>query len=68
MTKKRIRLKLIRELNGLKQKEIAGLLGIDPSLVSRWEKGDRNINTEHKRRLSEILNADKEALFKEDFA
>jgi len=67
MTEKRIKLKLIRKLNGLKQKEIAGLLGVDPSLVSRWEKGDRNINTEHKRRLSEILNADQKALFKEDF-
>jgi transcriptional regulator with XRE-family HTH domain len=31
----------IRELAGLSQQEIAGLVGVTPAAVSRWEAGDR---------------------------
>lgn len=37
------RMKKIRKKNGLSQKEVAGLIGVSPGAVCRWEKGDREI-------------------------
>lgn len=36
-------MKKIRKKNGLSQKEVAGLIGVSPGAVCRWEKGDREI-------------------------
>jgi transcriptional regulator with XRE-family HTH domain len=36
-------LKKARERKGLRQKELAEMLFVDPSLVSRWEKDERKI-------------------------
>lgn len=36
-------LKRARERKGLRQKELAEMLYVDPSLVCRWEKGQRKV-------------------------
>ncbi len=62
----RHKLRFTRELMGLKQGQIAKFLGIDASLVSRWEKGSRNPNSEHRKKLAELLRVDDpERLFRE---
>ena len=36
-------LKKVRESKGLTQKQLADMLYVDPSLVCRWEKGQRKV-------------------------
>lgn len=44
-----MRLKTIRQEKNIKQKELANAIGVSPSLVSKWEKGTRqlDLNTAH---------------------
>ena len=48
-------LKKARESKGLTQKQLAEMLYVDPSLVCRWEKGQREIPLVTMVQLMEIL-------------
>jgi transcriptional regulator with XRE-family HTH domain len=48
-------LKRARERKGLRQKELAEMLYVDPSLVCRWEKGQRRIMADELITILEIL-------------
>ena len=48
-------LKRARERKGLRQRELAELLYVDPSLVCRWEKGQRRIMADELITILEIL-------------
>lgn len=45
------RLKAYRKLHGLSQKRLAGLMGVDPSTVWHWERGQSRPNRGHFRRI-----------------
>ncbi len=46
------RLKELRKQSGLAQKYIAEYLGVDQSLIARYESGDRNMTTETLEKLA----------------
>jgi transcriptional regulator with XRE-family HTH domain len=48
-------LKRARESKGLTQKQLAEMLYVDPSLVCRWEKGQRRIMADELITILEIL-------------
>ena len=48
-------IKKARESKGLTQKQLAEMLYVDPSLVCRWEKGQREIPLVTMVQLMEIL-------------
>lgn len=48
-------LKRARERAGLTQKQLAEMLYVDPSLVCRWEKGQRRIMADELITILEIL-------------
>ena len=48
-------LKNARESKGLTQKQLAEMLYVDPSLVCRWEKGQRRIMADELITILEIL-------------
>lgn len=48
-------LKKARESKGLTQKQLAEMLYVDPSLVCRWEKGQRRISLDELTVILEIL-------------
>jgi transcriptional regulator with XRE-family HTH domain len=48
-------LKRVRERAGLTQKQLAEILYVDPSLVCRWEKGQRRIMADELITILEIL-------------
>jgi transcriptional regulator with XRE-family HTH domain len=48
-------LKRVRERAGLTQKQLAEMLYVDPSLVCRWEKGQRRIMADELITILEIL-------------
>ena len=50
-----MRLKTVREAKKIKQKELADAIGVSPSLVSKWEKGTRQIDLETAFRISRYL-------------
>lgn len=52
------RLRAIRIANGLKQNEIASLLGVEPPYWSRWERGHRPIPLPEAARLTELFDVD----------
>lgn len=48
-------LKRARERKGLTQKELAEILYVDPSLVCRWEKGQKGISLHHAPLILDVL-------------
>lgn len=48
-------LKRARESKGVTQKQLAEMLYVDPSLVCRWEKGQRRIMADELITILEIL-------------
>ena len=52
------RLKELREKNGLTQEQVANYLGVDQSLITRIEKGERNIQVSHLEALSSLYGCD----------
>lgn len=48
-------LKRARERAGMTQKQLAEMLYVDPSLVCRWEKGQRRIMADELITILEIL-------------
>lgn len=57
-------LKKARESKGLTQKQLAEMLYVDPSLVCRWEKGQREIPLVTLVTVSDILEIDIDKLIK----
>jgi transcriptional regulator with XRE-family HTH domain len=55
-------LKMIRNIYGLKQKELALKTGLSFSLISAIERGERNINYESDRRIRSSLNLSDEII------
>lgn len=51
-------LKRARERKGLRQSELAEMLYVDPSLVSKWEKGQRKVSLEAFAKIKEVLEID----------
>lgn len=51
----RFELKKIREENGLKQSELARLLNVDASMISKYESGARGIDIEFLNRIADCL-------------
>ena len=51
-----MRLKVIRQQKNIKQKELADAIGVSPSLVSKWEKGTRQLDLSTAFQISRYLN------------
>lgn len=49
-------LKEFRKRSGLTQVEVAESLGVDSTMVSKWERGHNPISEQHIVRLSKLLN------------
>lgn len=62
---KRMRLKIIRQQKNIKQKELADAVGVSPSLVSKWEKGIRQIDLETAYTIAKFLNIKIDELMEE---
>lgn len=50
------RLRHHRQRRGQSQKELAAVLGIDPSILSWWERGEREPTGELRNRVDNVLN------------
>lgn len=46
------RLRLLREQKGLNQKQLAATVGLDDATISHLERGERDVNLNHARKLS----------------
>ena len=57
---KNLFLKELIKRRGFRQYEIARLIGIDESLISKHITGARELNNERKERIAKILNVGKE--------
>ena len=51
-------LKELREKNGFTQEQIAAYLGLDQSLIAKYESGDRHIKLIHINKLSVLYGCD----------
>lgn len=49
------KIKCLREASGITQRQLAEYLSVDQSMVSKYEAGERSINSEMLRRLSEVF-------------
>lgn len=49
-------IKFLRKTMGLKAKELASMMGVDPSTVSRWENGAKEIGESNDRLLRTIFS------------
>lgn len=56
------RIKELREEQGLLQRQLAAALGVDVSMLSKIERGDRRAKREHVVILAQQLNASEEEL------
>lgn len=43
-----------RQRKGLNQTQVAVLLGVDPAMVSRWERGERAPSLQHAKTIMEV--------------
>lgn len=57
-----VKIKTLREEQHLYLRQVAAHLEIDTALISKIEKGVRNLKKEHIAKLAEVLNADQEEL------
>jgi transcriptional regulator with XRE-family HTH domain len=48
--------KVHREAAGLSQRQLAAKMGVSPSLVAAWEKGDRKLNAAQEALLTVVLD------------
>lgn len=49
------KIKLLRESNGLEQKTLAAMLGVETSIISRWENGNRKPSKSNLKKLAEAF-------------
>ena len=57
-----VKIKMLREQKHLYLRQVAARLEIDTALISKIEKGVRNLKKEQIPKLAEVLNTDKEKL------
>jgi len=60
------RIKSLRENSGLTQGQVAGYLGVDQSLVSRFEKNERQLSTDMLDKISGLYGCPIEYLVSEN--
>jgi transcriptional regulator with XRE-family HTH domain len=58
-------LKFLREQKHMSQKELADALGVQPTSISRYERGVRKLSVEKAKRIAEILGVDWTCLYNE---
>ncbi len=51
----REKLKAYRRLHGLSQTRLARMIGVDPSTVWHWERGDSQPNVEHRQGINALI-------------
>ena len=61
------KLKLLREENGFKQRDIAAYLNVDQSYVSKYEKNERQLSTASIEKLSKLFGCPEEYLLLDDY-
>lgn len=61
-------IKQLREEQGLLQRQLAAVLGVDVPMFSKIERGDRRVKCEHVVILAQWLNANENELHKEKLA
>jgi hypothetical protein len=44
-----------RTVRGMTQAQFAGMLGVDPTTLARWERGERLPLPEHRKRVDAVL-------------
>ncbi|HOY30268.1 MAG TPA: helix-turn-helix transcriptional regulator [Bacteroidales bacterium] len=49
------KIKLIREEMGMSQRELGGFIEVDAAFISKVEKGEKPINRNHLKKISQIL-------------
>ena len=59
------RIKELREKNGILQKELADMMGVNYVSVSKWENGKTYPTGENLRRLAEILHCEPEDILQD---
>lgn len=58
----KVTIKAIREERGLRQSELAQMLGMDQANVSRYESGERRLTLENAIRIAHVLGCTVEEL------
>lgn len=61
-----MKIKKLRVFVNMTQKELAKKMGLSPSTVSMWEKGERNPRTEKLPELASALGCSIDDLFQEE--
>lgn len=56
-------LKKVREDKGMKQSELADIMGVSQKTVSAWETGRRTPSTKYMQQLEDIFKVAKEDIF-----
>ncbi|RXZ84462.1 XRE family transcriptional regulator [Paenibacillaceae bacterium] len=59
------KIKKLRKSKGISGRFVAGLLDISPSTLTKWEKGERSINSKHLPALALILNCNVQDFYEE---
>ena len=60
------RIKLFRRAKGLSKKDFAELLGVTPTTVYLWERGQRTPPYDRLCRIAEVLEVPRHVFFAED--
>ena len=58
-------LKFYRQQNGMSQKDLADVLGVQPTSISRYEKGVRQLSVDKAKRIAMVLQVEWADLYKE---
>lgn len=59
------RIKELREKNGILQKELADMMGVNYVSVSKWENGKASPSEENLQKLAEILHCEPEEILED---
>ena len=59
------RIKELREKNGILQKELADMMGVNYVSVSKWENGKSSPSEENLQKLAEILHCEPEKIIED---
>lgn len=63
MSKSGDALRKLRIQHGYTQQEVADVIGVTKSTISKYEKGQRNLSGDHIEKLSELFGADRIYIF-----